>query len=464
MLPFLIQECLPPDLVQMQLGSNFFNGPTPLPSRFSARMIEYSIYDNRFSGALPREGWGILKGLRRLYLHGNELSGLIPETMCSVVDIETDCAMQENFFSSPVPQCLPARCKAGTRKHARSDMVTRADVATERFDLHTTGMDLPGQIVWQMVSGGGEHTCGITATGDLHCWGNNESNQTAVPRNVSSWQSVSAGDAATTCAITEQDQQLHCWGADEHGQATVPKQLTATRFTAVSVGRYHACAILQSNHSVVCWGSGKEGQTAPPSDVTAWSSLSCGAHFCCGLTQLDSEVRCWGCGPQNCYKFCHGQASPPSRLGASSVAAGGYAACALSFSQSGQSRQTGGDALICWGTDINGEISPPPRFGCVRQVSMSRYGGCALSVVGRIFCWGVQGLCHEGHYNASKGHCDKSVVTAPRLPRGSRGWMALDLGAWHGCAITDIGALRCWGSDESGQSTPPTSVDMMQIV
>jgi Regulator of chromosome condensation (RCC1) repeat len=75
---------------------------------------------------------------------------------------------------------------------------------------------LPG--TYTDVSAGGFHTCGVTSSGSVACWGYNAYAQTDVPTGT--FTRVSAGDYHT-CGI-KSDGGIACWGRDNNGQSTVP--------------------------------------------------------------------------------------------------------------------------------------------------------------------------------------------------------------------------------------------------
>ena len=78
------------------------------------------------------------------------------------------------------------------------------------------------------IGSGFLHTCGLTAAGDVYCWGNNEVAQLgrgtvgdpeSLPIKVpglSGVTSISVG-AAHTCAITK-SKTLLCWGQNGNGK------------------------------------------------------------------------------------------------------------------------------------------------------------------------------------------------------------------------------------------------------
>ena len=79
----------------------------------------------------------------------------------------------------------------------------------------------------------------------------------SVPNQAGCWQSVSAGDLHS-CGVTSSG-SVQCWGYNDGGQSTPP----TGSFQSVSAGGYHTCG-LTSSGSVECWGYNDEGQSIPP--------------------------------------------------------------------------------------------------------------------------------------------------------------------------------------------------------
>src|SRR5439155_556136 len=130
-------------------------------------------------------------------------------------------------------------------------------------------------------SGSGSHTCGVTTTGDIYCWGFNGRGQLGdntqairyVPTLVQAppgvtFQTVTAG-GQHTCAVASTG-DAYCWGRNEFGRLgdgtftdrTAPVRVAApagVTFASVSAGTGHSCA-LATGGAVYCWGSNYYGQ------------------------------------------------------------------------------------------------------------------------------------------------------------------------------------------------------------
>lgn len=139
-----------------------------------------------------------------------------------------------------------------------------------------------GSYKWRMLSAGVWHTCGITEEGTLHCWGcggrdrlgrpigssltgeNVDKGQCEVPQPDAGlrWDSVSASEFHT-CGVTSSG-EAHCWGCECNpsacpswnssevnlGQCDVP---VGHQWSQISVGRRHTCG-LSIHGRLYCWG------------------------------------------------------------------------------------------------------------------------------------------------------------------------------------------------------------------
>jgi hypothetical protein len=126
------------------------------------------------------------------------------------------------------------------------------------------------------LSAGTSHTCGVTISGAVWCWGDNSSGQLGDGTNVSrahpshvtlsvSAQSVTAGGGHTCITTTLGD--AICWGSNTHGQlgnggrpGFGPSLVEGDiHYQALSAGETHTCG-LSSERRAYCWGNNASGQ------------------------------------------------------------------------------------------------------------------------------------------------------------------------------------------------------------
>jgi len=232
------------------------------------------------------------------------------------------------------------------------------------------------------IAAGMENTCLLTSFGGAKCWGNNNFGQLGdgtivdklTPVDVggltSGVTSIAAG-AGHTCALTTSG-GVKCWGMNNIGQlgdgTTVDKSTPtdvsglATGVNAVASGYWHTCAVT-SSHGLKCWGNNSNGQLgdgthankSTPVDVIGLTSgvtaISAGSAHTCALT-TSGGVKCWG-------DDGYGQLGDGTTLdkstpvnvseltsGVTAIAAGLLHTCALTTS--------GG--VKCWGDNNNREL------------------------------------------------------------------------------------------------------------
>ena len=177
------------------------------------------------------------------------------------------------------------------------------------------------------LAGGGYHTCALTNSGGVKCWGLNREGELGAgfstisettPINVSGLVSNVVGLAAGvyhTCALLTNG-GVKCWGVNDYGQ--LGDNTTSGRHAPVNVtglssgvkalvaGHFYSCALLNSGE-IKCWGENWAGQLGDgtysnrraPTNVTGLAgsahSIAAGsAHTCAVLSQ--GGVRCWGNG------------------------------------------------------------------------------------------------------------------------------------------------------------------------
>jgi alpha-tubulin suppressor-like RCC1 family protein len=166
------------------------------------------------------------------------------------------------------------------------------------------------------------HTCGVTNDEEIYCWGWNvlgligdgtEGGEHSTPTRVVGdhrWKQVDAG-ATHTCAVTTSD-KVWCWGANDEGQlgvdervrsSSVPIAATAAGPVGINVsaGDLHTCG-LSSAGAIYCWGHSEYGEAGDPgSDPKLiggshnWAQVATSFDASCGVT-IEKEAYCWGRG------------------------------------------------------------------------------------------------------------------------------------------------------------------------
>ena len=341
-----------------------------------------------------------------------------------------------------------------------------------------------------VVGNGDSHTCAINAAGRLYCTGEGgpelgfgdrgtTENLTRLARvgDTGGWRDLSVG-SDFSCAITASG-ELHCWGESGNGRlgndsffddAGAPLRVgTRADWASVSAGVAHACATTTSGQ-LHCWGWGLQGRLGQPRDLGShttpqrvgtgsdWASVSAGnAHTC--ATTTSGQIYCWGLGTNGRLGTGSrdGTATPlPVATGSdwASVSAGNAHTCATTTS--GQ--------LHCWGSNekgllgdskITNSVSTPQRIGARTdwaQVSAGIVHTCATTTSGQLYCWGAHGNRSLGLGPLSEDQLTPAQVTGAGMALGS-GWLSVSAGRANTCATRRDGRhteLWCWGTGNLG--------------
>ena len=293
--------------------------------------------------------------------------------------------------------------------------------------------------------GGGsddQHSCGVTADGRAYCWGENGDGQlgngtttnSSTPVRVTGILAsktvvqISVG-GSTSCALTS-DNLIYCWGGNgsaQFGNGTWTGSLTPTATTMsgaltgktiiqITVGGDWTCA-LASDGSAYCWGENWNGRVGDgttnnsptPVAVTgglSFISLSAMASNTCGIT-AQYKAYCWG-GNGN------GQIGNNSTTQVTAPTA----------------------------TDTTGVLSGVSLIDIFAQNEAT----CALSSLGKVFCWG-------GNWSGQLGNNNMGVRSLVPVAVSMAGLTATSIGAGRtqACMVTTANAVYCWGDNTYGQ-------------
>lgn len=126
--------------------------------------------------------------------------------------------------------------------------------------------------VTQLVAGE-RYSCGVSAAGDVRCWGMVPGEEAVASTEVRTLTGVSevavlSGGRGHICAIDTR-KVLRCWGSNEHDQvsghvsasvAPVTRIAAGVEWEKVSAGDSHSCAIEDETRRLFCWGSAEYGR------------------------------------------------------------------------------------------------------------------------------------------------------------------------------------------------------------
>lgn len=359
-----------------------------------------------------------------------------------------------------------------------------------------------GVNVLQIATGGGiqnngdhdrGHTCALLEGGRMKCWGKGKdgllsgwlgyenmkdvlepSKATAVPltRTV---RRIAVGDRYT-CAIFD-DGRLGCWGMDGkplgddygdnsigwmvgdiRGLAPIAFDVDKTAVRAVAAGYAHACAVLE-NDTAWCWGASspygrlgigtkESSDTLNPAPVTFDGAgmgppldVRTGSYHSCALLANDA-IACWGCNDAGTLGLPVGDPSLKS----------GVVAC------------SGGVAdRPVLATEVQAALADEH---IVQLVSGGNHN-CVLLADKSVHCWGANDMEQLGAPVDGNAHPAPLVVKV-----GGDVLRAVEIasGPSQVCAVTDAGAVVCWGDNTYGQAglgsckatmTLPRPVDLL---
>ncbi|MFZ5630200.1 MAG: RCC1 domain-containing protein [Spirochaetota bacterium] len=275
------------------------------------------------------------------------------------------------------------------------------------------------------------HSCALTVSGSVFCWGDNIFYQLGQERFPGKALIEQSSTPIPVSVVTR----------DEAARGLRAMQLAA--------GSNHTCALL-SDGFVRCWGDNGFGQLG---------------HIAIARNDGDADAAARvGVAPSQKGNLPLLSAAEQAQgLRAQFVAAAGDRSCAA-FSNG---------RVRCWGENrwqklgyTNEKypkvslVKPPaemgdiPLAGDIAAIVMSQVHSCALARSGAVYCWGSNANGQLGDPAISSTENDGQMPPkAVPLLRASEvdTVVSLAAGAGHTCALLQTGKVRCWGQGFDGQ-------------
>lgn len=358
----------------------------------------------------------------------------------------------------------------GTNRYSEVGLSAGASTATPTLVAGSAGM--------QRLSVGHRHSCGLTASGTVQCWGKGDEGQLGSGVVTTSMLTQAAGIAnaaavsasgRATCVVASDG--VRCWGDNDHGQlgrgtfseAPAPGSVVVPAALDVALATRGGCA-LRADGGVECWGGLPPGDGTfstsvlpRPSSVASATAIAAAFHHACVI--VDGTVQCWG---DNTFgalgRGTIDVALTPTAVAlpasVTAVSVGTETACAL---------LTGGE-VRCWGDNSYGALGDGTRSSIHTAVTVtSGITGIVGVVAGydracawnatSARCWGTNKHAVLGTGTASRDRLSPAAVTV------ATNLKSIVLGASHTCAITSTNSVLCWGDNAHGQLGNNTTTD-----
>ena len=285
------------------------------------------------------------------------------------------------------------------------------------------------------LAAGQFHTCAVNTNGGLQCWGRNAEGQlgdgaggildamSATPVNVtglgSGVMSVTAG-WFHTCILTETN-DVKCWGKNEDGQlgdgqscgvllCTKPVEVDGLPgvVATLAAGGEHSC-VVTSEVGLKCWGRNNEGQLGDGTNVDRTTpvivvglsinvdDMALGGRHTCVVSAPLGGVKCWG-------KNDFGQLGDGTTIGSTTPVNVTLLAVGMADVEAGLFHTCARSAFLmnvrCWGRNALGQLGDGTTTDHttsvvvqdlpdgVAAIDAGDHHSCAVIATDSVMCWG----------------------------------------------------------------------------
>lgn len=354
---------------------------------------------------------------------------------------------------------------------------------------------------YKYVAVGQNHTCALTVSNDIRCWGDNYAGQLGAPSpscgsrdcslvpiavqcpagEVCKFRSLAAG-FDHTCAV-DTNGKAWCWGEDgtlatgDSSLGSLPKHAhrripafsdlgVPADFVAIDTDITHTCAA-SAAQDVFCWGDNNFGQLGAPIGIFSstraqlvrtgnrYKSVTTGMSHSCAVQASNGLVDCWG---DNSHFQLTGNANPSKIITINSKVP--LAARGVQFTASGSTTtcaQVANDDTVCWGkpsatapnsSASQGFVALHASYARSIATDLDNCNGfqncariCVTELGGRLSC---------GHWRNNAPPQQLSQVPDPKGVVVIS-WTQVDVGPNHVCAVTQRQDVWCFGDNSWGQ-------------
>ena len=338
---------------------------------------------------------------------------------------------------------------------------------------------LPG---WSVVDAGNLHTLGIRTDGTLYAWGDNQSGQLGLGKNITErntptrigsnndWVTVAAGNDYSLGIRT--DGSLWSWGDNFSGQLglsdhtyrTMPVRVGSfTDWVMVSAGYDHSLGI-RANGWLYAWGNNYHGalglgdsiDRVKPERIGSadnWIAVSAGTYSSLAI-QADGTLWAWGSNDNGQLGLGDNtDRNIPSRVGS----ADDWVTISSSpWFHSLGIRASGQNTLWAWGNNTFGQLglgdngyntdrNTPAPLNASHWNTIATGDNDSFAINnGALFAWGL-------HDYGRLGLGETTDKNTPTQVGTWSDWLTIAAGTLHTLGIRSDGTLWAWGWNPKGQ-------------